>query len=197
MAKANDFGVGLMHEFAITAAKAGWEPEDLANLAKDENKLRQMLAYAKGYAEIKTVQHIIDCDADPMILFNGWTVEEHKKGGQVAFDASKIALYVHDKQKNGKTIEGSKLRKELANQPVLNANVLDYLMRNSHLIPDEWKQDKQGNTRYIFFWGTIYRDSGGDLCVRYLCWGGGSWQTDNYWLGSGWNGFSPAAVSAS
>lgn len=147
-----------------------------------------------GLAEPKL--HIIDCDADPMIPFDGWKVEEHKKGDKLTFDASKISLHLNDKQKKG-SIEGNKLRKELADQPVLNANVLDYLMRNPQLIPDEWKQDEKGNTRYIFFWGTIYRHSDGYLCVRCLYWDGGHWQAGFNWLGLDRGSSSPAAVSAS
>jgi hypothetical protein len=81
--------------------------------------------------------------------------------------------------------------------PVMNANVLDFLLANPDLIPEEWKKDEHGNTRYIFFWGTVYRDRGGDLYVRYLCWGGDRWGWGSRWLGSGWDGDSPAAVLAS
>lgn len=186
-----------MHELAITAAKAGWELEDIANLAKDETKLRSILSYMKGYAEINTVEHVIDCDADPLIPFDGWKVEEHKKAGSLKWDATKVKFHLSDKQKNGKTIEGNKLRKELADMPVMNANVLDYLMRNPHLIPEEWKKTEKGETRYIFFWGTIYRGSGGYLSVRCLSFDGGYWRSGSRWLGHVWIGSLPAALLAS
>ncbi|MDO8633009.1 MAG: hypothetical protein Q7K38_00455, partial [Candidatus Wildermuthbacteria bacterium] len=81
--------------------------------------------------------------------------------------------------------------KELAGKPVMNANVLDYLLKNPHLIPDEWKG------KYLFFWGTVYRGSVGCLYVRYLCWRGVRWGWDCRWLGSGWDGRYPAALRAS
>jgi hypothetical protein len=110
MAKSNDFSVTLMGEVAITAAKAGWEPENLSDLSKDENLMRQVLGVLKGTHEIKGIEHVIDCDAEPFIP-NGWSVEEHQKGGIIKFDPSMIGPYLSKKQKNG-SIEGNKLRIE-------------------------------------------------------------------------------------
>ncbi len=149
-----------------------------------------------GYSEIKQVSHVIDCDTDPFIP-NGWRVEEHKKGGQFVWDPTKVELYLSKSQKDGKTIEGNKLRKELENDPVFNANLLDYLLKNPHLIPEEWKKDEKGNTRDIFFWGTIYRDSDGSLYVRCLYWCDGQWNWRCGWLGFGWDDYAPAARRAS
>lgn len=55
MAKPNDFGVGLMHEGAITAAKAGWEPEDFSKLAKDENLMKLIYGVLHGTHEIREI----------------------------------------------------------------------------------------------------------------------------------------------
>jgi hypothetical protein len=149
-----------------------------------------------GYSEIKHVSHVIDCDADPFVP-DGWKVEEHKKGGQFLWDAAKVELYLSKNQQKGRVIEGNKLRKELENDPMFNANLLDYLLKNPHLIPEEWKKDEKGNTRYIFFWGTVYRDSGGYLDVRALYWDGGAWRWSYGWLDHGWDGRIPAARRAS
>ena len=120
--------------------------------------------------------HLINLDADPFIP-DGWYVEEHQKGGQFKWDASKVRLYLSEPQKRGRSIEGNKLRNTLKHQLVLNANVLDYLLKHPHLIPEEW------NSKYVFFWGTIYRDSDGYLDVRHLYWYGGRWDWDDCWLG--------------
>ena len=154
-----------------------------------ENKSALHLGVLIGTHEIRIIEHCIDCDAAPF-LPDGWKVEEHQKGGIIKFDASKVDLYLSKKQKNG-TIEGNKLREELKGKKVLNANVLDYLLKNPHLIPKRWK-DKS-----IFFWGTIYRNSLGDLYVRYLCWSGGQWDWSFGWLGNGFGGNDPAALLAS
>lgn len=144
----------------------------------------------KGTHEIKVIEHLIDCDADPFIP-ESWEVLEHQKGGIVRFNASKIDLYLSKPQRKGNSIEGNKLREELKNKKVLNANVLDFLLKNPHLIPEDWKG------KAIFFWGTIYCSSDGDLYVRYLSWFGGAWRWSRSWLDSGFRSGLPAAVSAS
>lgn len=169
----------------------GWSAGDVKRLSEGDT-LAWVLGVLRGTHEIRAVEHIIDCDSNPFVP-NGWRVEEHKKVGQLKWDPKKISLHLSKNQKKGKVIEGNKLRKELENQQVLNANVLDYLLANSHLIPEEWKG------KYVFFWGTIYRRSDGGLCVRCLYWDGGRWGWDYYWLGNGrgWCGSYPAALLAS
>jgi len=147
---------------------------------------------------------IVDCDAQPFVP-EGWTVEEHKKMGQMKLKKKGEELFLNGqklvflskRQVKGKSIVGHELRKELGNETVLNANVLDHLLAHPELIPDSWKKDAEDNYRYIFFWGTIYRYSDGGLCVRFLDWFGGEWCWDYYWLGGGWSVGDPAAVLAS
>lgn len=136
----------------------------------------------------------IDLDAAPYVP-DGWKVKEHRKGGQFKWDPTKVKLHLSKNQQGGRTIEGHKLRKELAKEQVFNANLLDYLLKpeNQHLIPEEWKQ---GNTQPIFFWGTIYRASDGGLCVRCLCREFGEWCWNAGWLSGLSDGDDPAAVLA-
>jgi hypothetical protein len=135
-------------------------------------------------------KHIIDCDKKPNIPFSGWTVESHKKQGKLAWDPSKIELYFSEKQKTG-VILGNDLRKELEDKPVLNASVLDYLLKHQDLIPEEWKG------KYVYFWGTIFRDALGGLFVGCLYWNGGTWNWNYNWLDNDWNEDGPAASLAS
>lgn len=168
--------------------------DDLKRFRKSSSRVKAEVAkLIKGESVSGT---IIDCDADPVVP-NGWKVEEHKKDGKLSFDPSQVEFYLDDGQKGGKAIEGSKLRQRLADKPVLNANILDYLLANPDLIPDEWKTNEAGNTRYIFFWGTVYRDSFGNLCVRCLYWSDGRWGWSDGWLGYDWDGNDPALVRAS
>lgn len=168
MAKANDFGVGLMHETAITASKAGWEPEDFSLISKDENLMRLVRGVLHGTHEIKSVDNMIDCDNDPFIPY-GWQVKEHRKMGNIEFDLSKLRFFISEKQKVSNCVEGSDLNDELKSKKILNANVLDYLLSHPYMIPEKWKRDKYGETLYIVFWGTIYyRLDIGHFCVRCL-----------------------------
>jgi hypothetical protein len=140
---------------------------------------------------------IIDCDAQPYIP-EGWRIERHIPGGQIEFDPNKVELWLSDEQHQG-TIIGNKLRPLVERRPglILNANVLDHLLKNTALIPESWKQDDQGRTRYIYFWGTIYRDSGDSLCVRFLFWNDGRWSWSSGWLGREFVAQNPAALFAS
>ncbi|MEK7139633.1 MAG: hypothetical protein AAB817_02950 [Patescibacteria group bacterium] len=118
-------------------------------------------------------------------------MEEHQPGGQFEFDLKRIALYFDPAQQNGGVIGGHQLRQKLANQPVFNANLLDWLLAHPHFIPEEWKGQR------VFFWGTIYRDGDDDRCVRCLVWSGGRWDWDCGWLDGDFDDDCPAAVSAS
>ena len=184
--------VGQANELKLAARRCGYTNADLKLLSEGDTMAR-ILPVLRGQAEVTIVNHVIDLDAPPLIPYDGWSVEEHKPGGQFKWDPTKINLYLSPNQQGGKSIEGHKLRAELVNQPVMNANLLDYLLAHPHLIPEDWKRDAEGNTRFVHFWGTIYRNSGRDLCVRYLFWDGGRWQAGCNWLGSGWPVRYPAA----
>lgn len=180
--------VGLANELKLAFRKAGFTSAEIKALT-EENILREILDVMHGFAEITYPEHIIDPDVDPFIP-DGWTVEEHKKMGQWKFNPAEISFFLSNKQKKG-SIVGHDLRKELAKRAVLNANVLDYLLAHPELIPDKWKG------KYIFFWGTIYRDSVGRLYARCLRWGGGRWDWDYRWLGRDFYDNNPAMILAS
>lgn len=139
--------------------------------------------------------HVINCSADPFIPEDlspeGLSVEEHRRAGDFVWDPKKVLLYLSKIQKKGKVIEGNKLRKELSEKPVLNANVLDYLLAHPELIPEEWKR------KQVFFWGTIYRTSAGHLFVRHLEYDGERWSWGCGWLGGTWSdGVAAISVDA-
>lgn len=134
--------------------------------------------------------HEIDTNGTPSLPFNGATIEHHEKSGKMILDFSKVSLYLSEKQKNG-SIMGNDLRKELKNKNVLNACVLDYLLANPHLIPEDWKG------KAVFFWGTIFRFADGSLCVRFLVWELGEWRSYCALLDDDFVSSSYAIVSAS
>jgi len=187
------------HAAVLKALPRDIDPDVARKWEKNGKALTKALRDVLLPSEEATVvsgSRIIDCDADPFVP-EGWKVEEHKQGGQFAFDPSKVEFYLSPEQKDGKRIVGNSLRKELADKPVMNANVLDFLLANPDLIPEDWKKDGAGNTRYIFFWGTVYRRRGGFLCVRCLYWDGDRWRWGRIWLVSDWGGDDPALLRAS
>lgn len=183
------FSIGQMNQLGDALELAGFTPDEVTKL-RSYPQLKDLRKVIHGQAKITVVKHIIDMDANPYIP-NNWKVESHKKQGQLEWDPENIQLYLSAEQHGDKWIKGDKLQKELETQPVLNANLLDYLLKYPELIPESWKG------KAIFFWGTIYRDSDGDLCVRYLYWGGESWfwLCHCLWLGDDFGSGSPAAVA--
>lgn len=181
------YSIGAVNQLADALEKAGFSPEDVTKLKqfKDLNKIKDVVS---GIASIAYPEHLINCDTNPFIP-DGWSLEEHQKGGLIKFDPKNISLYLSKRQKKGR-INGHDLRQELMDQPVMNANVLDYLLAHPELIPTTWKD------KYIFFWGTIYRNSDGDLCVRCLVWYGSGWGWDYGWLVSDFDSDYPAALAS-
>lgn len=176
-------------ELKAAFRRGGWTNQDIKRACEGDTlaRYRQVLL---GHAVITVVEHLIDLDANPFTP-NGWSVPEgfHQKGGQFKWDASKVRLHLTAQQKKG-AIEGNKLREELKGLPVFNANLLDYLLKHPHLIPEEWKG------KYVFFWGTIYLKSGGDLWIRYLYLRGDAWVWSSHLLPYDWGANDPAAVAA-
>lgn len=185
----SSYAEGQTHQLLDKLEVVGFTADDITKLGQYPH-LSRIRDVIRGKAEITYPQHLIDCDADPYIP-SGWIVESHAKGGQLMFDRTKIKLYLSKAQEKGKAIEGNKLRKELVDQPVLNACVLDYLLAHLELIPDEWKD------KAIFFWGTIYRSSVGNPSVRFLAWHGGRWLWGVRRLDLDWDANGPAALLAS
>lgn len=178
---------------SVFGNNADWDsiPSDIAQVFIDDPQAagREFTRFLKNRGCVHIVgNHVIDCDTAPFVP-QGWRVEEHQKGGQLSWDASKVKLLV--KLNEGESyVGGHELRKRLKDEPVLNANVLDYLLARPELVPEEWK------SRLVFFWGTIYRDSDAYLYVRYLFWNGERWHWDYYCLNDGWFAYNPAAVRA-
>ena len=95
-------------------------------------------------------------------------------------------------QKGGSCISGTDLLMNLADIPVYGVQLLDFYIRNPHFIPGEFKNE------YIFFWGHIYMNRQGQLCVRYLFWRNPSWGWGSQVIGStSFESFHPAAIQGS
>lgn len=164
-----------------------------------------ILGVSLGTHEIRAVEHAFDRSLTPKLPFNGAEVVEHRgtgvsklerRKGSLYIDGKKIHFYMSRVQKTD-SILGTMLRNEVTKHPVLDANVLDHLLERADVIPEDWKLDEEGRTRFIFFWGTIYCGANGELLVRYLCCLGGRWQSHYYSLDCRIGVSSPAVVSAS
>jgi hypothetical protein len=214
MADKFTFGsAGEIQEVEFALARGGWT-HPLLKKATGGDFFGLVREVVEGRAEICRIErlsaehrdlvtrpYIIDCDAKPFEP-SGLTVAlesdqlPNRARGQFVFDG-RVGLYLSNHQRNGNYIVGTELVKELASKPVLPANVLDFYLANQSHIPENLKKDENGNTLYTFFWGTIYRDAHGDLCVRCLCFGAGGWRSFCNWLVLAWHGNHLAALPAS
>lgn len=142
-------------------------------------KIKSLLAGKSKPFLRPAVKHIINC-ANPPFIPPGYSVEKHQPGNeQYEFDAVKVFLFQSKKQEK-EILTGDELLQELDNIPVLNVNVLDYLLAHKELIPESWK-DKR-----IYFLGTIYLLNGIRV-VRYLYWSRSQWSWCQRWLESGFD----------
>lgn len=184
-------------EIKAAFRRGGWTNAEIRKACEGEF-IAQVRDVLLGRAEIRRCEHIINCDV-PVFTPDGWHVlpdEEQLPNrilGQFVWNPKEVTLHIVDGKKNGKWIEGNKLRKELAKQPVYTAHLLDYLLvpENQYLIPEDWKG------KWIFFWGAIYRGDDGYSCVRCLRWVGGRWSWFCCSLGDLWSVNDPVAVRAS
>lgn len=119
---------------------------------------------------------LIDCDADPFV-YEGMVVTSHKKDGMVSWSTLKPTLWKWDQQDIDDGVSGHLVAKELEGRSILNANVLWFLIRNIDLIPKEWEDG-----RYICFWGTIFLNGRGGLCVACLVYGERGWSVEHRYL---------------
>ena len=155
--------------------------------------------------------HIIDldilssiCTYEPCYPGIDLLVYQHKPMGQLVWDPCRIYLLLSLGQMSFGNISGHRAREELAHERVLNANLLDYLVHNQHLIPENWKRYE------VYFWGTIYKVNNlksPNSFVRCLVWENGKWDWEEGWywkegrwkswyldLDSGWTHLRRAAV---
>ena len=123
--------------------------------------------------------HIIDCSAPPFVP-DGWKVVKHDTTRErIHWNPRRVELYLTPSQKADAAAEARIVFAELNPLPVLNANILDYLLKRQELIPKEWRDED----REVFFWGTVYRDHQGFECVRSLIWSPRvQWNWETRWL---------------
>ncbi len=190
--------VGQANEIKLAMRREGpWTNEEIKKLCEQKGFLTKVREVLLGRAEIKPFECLVDCNETPFTP-DGWSILpeneqlQNRIKGLYKLDMTKVKLHLSKEQIKGR-ISGNELRKRLKKEPVLPANVLDFLLKkeNQHLIPEELKG------KYVFFWGTIYRRSAGGLYVRYLYWDDGGWDWDDFWLGNDFDGLNPSAVSAS
>ncbi len=115
-------------------------------------------------------------------LPESWLVEL-RDDDELYVDDRRVELFLTQAQRAG-AVRGYNLDNQLKSELVLHPNIFDALYENTHLIPESWKVDSEGRTRYIFFWAVRFRGSDHFLRVRYQYWNNGQWRRGCDWLGA-------------
>jgi len=118
---------------------------------------------------------IIDCTAEVFIP-KGYCLDQNQLGDrQYEFRPDKVFLY----RPNKKMHDVFSLWEKTKGRPVLNANVLDYLLSHQEIIPEDWKKKR------IFFFGTIYGGPNREYFVRAIYWNRTEpgWRWELCWYG--------------
>lgn len=202
--KAGDVSLGLTHHFIGAFGRAGGTPEMLQQAADNRSLMRQLVELfhpAVSTAEGNMLQ--IDRSTPfnhAAFLGNGWSIVEQDERSLALpeIDLNKISFETTLRPGEVSIKGEEKLRRlKEAGHIRLDAQVLQTLWENQHLIPESWKEKTGGNTTYIFFDGTILQRPDGDRYVLYLYWYDGEWHWHCRWLGSDWFAMNPSACLAS
>ncbi len=217
----SNHSIGNMDQLADAFDAVGYTTDDVTKLKQFKN-LTGIKAVLYGKAEIKPIGQdktpcwipigdgktmiAVNLGATPSLPFDGAEVVQHDGQGWVLvkkrknglyIDGRKVILHLSKRQQRGSYLKGHELREELTGKRILNANIIDALYENTHLIPGDWKKDKDGNIRFIYVRVTIYCDSDGNLYVRCLYFHAGTWFLRYcLWLDHDFNSFNPAALLA-
>lgn len=158
-----------------------------------------------GGRVISDVPKVITIDRtsafDPVAFISeGCSIEEQDERSLKLREVDLTKVNFETMLKDGeKMLDGEEKLKRLkdAGHLRLDAKIFQTLWENQNLIPEAWKQPTNGNTTYVFFDGTILRDSGGGRCVLCLYWNNGKWHWSYSWLDNKWDASIPSAVLAS
>lgn len=130
----------------------------------------------------------------------GWKIDEEDKHSLAITELDLTKVEFVDMLKEGESsVGGEEKQKRLvkAGHIRLDAKMFQTLWENQELIPASWKEPIGGNTRYIFFDGTVLRSPSGSRCVLYLYWRGGRWYWFYDWLADDFHSDRPSVVLAS
>jgi hypothetical protein len=109
--------------------------------------------------------NIIDGDGFPFPPKTHHVLSNHDLG-QIYWDPDKAFLW---SLPGGQALKGLDLYQQIKDQPLLNAAVLEFLLRYPHLLPESWKDEE------VAFLGTIYSNLDGRQGVRVLYWDKERW----------------------
>lgn len=113
---------------------------------------------------------LISCNVDPPTPASSLAILEHDRHADVEWNPNKLAFYQPPEHGQGKNLTLKQVQQGLCILnllQILNANVLDFLLKNPDLLPPKLMIGPHGQRRDLYFFGTRYRYRGA-ACIRYL-----------------------------
>lgn len=158
------YSIGLMNQLGNALEKANFTCDDVTKLTQSKD-LQDIKDFLLGNALIS--HHDINTEVPLYSAVGELIVEKDSGFGIWRWDASSIELF--DK---GSSIRN--IRLEVKNQKWLTGGILDYLLKHTELIPENWKG------KLVVFLGTTYNMSNYHQYCRFIVWTGDKWREDNF-----------------
>ena len=181
---------GQVHQLMERLEREGFAPSHITKLGQFSNLcgIRDVL---DGFSEIKPMENFlvrISRTFDPVkFLGEGWSIVEEETDKRSAalteFRINDICFGTMLKGREASITGEERLRRlKEADFVRLDADTFLTFWENKSLIPKSWKEKVNGNTRFIFFDGTVLRNLNDYRCVLHLCWYDGEWHWSCHWL---------------
>ncbi|MCI5108351.1 MAG: hypothetical protein MRY49_00705 [Candidatus Pacebacteria bacterium] len=182
------YSIGQMAQLVKVLTIKGWSSEDIAQFAQypDHKTIRAISNGKSGlnlHSPINTTKH----PSIPPL----WHIESHdpslgtitlekRADGELYVNGRKVVLFIHKSQTP--VVQLDTLQEKVTRKfggILLNATILEYLLKHQELIPLSWK------LKSVLFLGTTFGNHDGKDFVRCLCWAGPGWgryvvYSDNY-----------------
>lgn len=113
-------------------------------------------------------------------------ITDHTHGGVWEWDSGQVTTCLAPGQ-SCTTIDSDEMLRAMGWKRVMNANLLDWLLRNRHRIPAGWGD-------CCLFWGTRFRTARHRRCVRTLERSRGGWASGLHWFDVGFDQSHPVVV---
>lgn len=127
----------------------------------------------------------------------GWVIEEQDERSLLLTNIDPDSIILETTLiDEGKLIKGEERLTHLKEKECvrLDASVFLFFWKNQNLIPEKWKEKDGINPTYIFFHGTILRNSRGDRYTLFLWFDRGGWNWSFNWLDSTFSTSKPSAT---
>lgn len=192
-----------MLEMEQSLEKAGFREDDFRRLARDPDKLEQILKVAREglvIAPEPIIDSIIRIDRSIKPPYPDWVKEvlhpELEGAGPAEYDVAKLEQWLHNVQKGGKWVKGQKIYEYLKKEKMLESclGLADLLAIQAKGI-EFFRQHFAGKA--VFGWKSIVRNRDDRLNAPYLYEGGDKVVLRWHWIENVWRAYDPALRFAS